>query len=253
MHVTYGRNRKKAALGVYPLDKIKFPITYKADLPEKIKFQPLESEQRMTAVEILAQHKTGKEYGHLLEGMKKYPFFIDATGEILSMPPIINSERVGKITSETKDLFIECSGFDFTTVSICLNIIVTALADMGGEMYSLELEYGKEKKETPNLTPRTIILDLKYINQRLGLNLNEKEAIELLERMGYGYQKGDVLIPSYRADILHQVDIMEDIAIAYGYENFKEEIPNVATIGEEDALKLQSALKTKIDYHLMTE
>ena len=55
--------------------------------------------------------------------------------------------------------------------------------------------------------------------------------------MGYGYEKGNVLIPAYRADILHQVDLAEDIAIAYGYENFEEVIPNVATVGQEDPLE----------------
>lgn len=286
LHITYGRNRKKAAIGVYPLEKIKFPITYKADAPEKIKFVPLESEREMTGLQILSQHKTGREFGHLLEGLEKFPFFIDAQGEILSMPPIINSHTTGKITGETKDVFIECSGFDFNVLSKCLNIIVTALAEMGGEIYSLQLEYGPsfdekhfgEKKEvTPNLIPERMPLDLKYINKRLGLKLKKEEAVELLARMGYGFEpeegkdkginkrmgEGNVLIPAYRADILHQVDLVEDIAIAYGYENFAEEIPNVSTIGEEDEFErfarkvreilLGLGLLEVKNYHLMTE
>ena len=81
-------------------------------------------------------------------------------------------------------------------------------------------------------------LDLTYINERLGLDLKEKDAKLLLERMGYGYNQGTVLIPAYRADILHQADLVEDIAIAYGYENFEEQIPKVATIGREDPLEV---------------
>ena len=116
-------------------------------------------------------------------------------------------------------------------------MIVTALADMGGEIYSLKLEYPDGTKVTPNLTPTKMRLDLSYVNKRLGLSLSEKEAVKLLEKMGYGFEQGQVLVPAYRADILHQVDLIEDIAIAYGYENFQEEIPNVATIGEEDAFE----------------
>ena len=56
--------------------------------------------------------------------------------------------------------------------------------------------------------------------------------------MGYGYSSKKALIPAYRADIIHQVDLAEDIAIAYGYENFKETIPHVATIAEEDKLEI---------------
>jgi len=237
LHVTYGRKRKKAAIGIYPMEKITFPITYKADLPQKIKFKPLEAHTEMTALEILEHHKAGKEYAHLLHGLAKYPFFIDAKGEILSMPPVINSDKTGRVTDETKDVFVECSGFDFEVLSTCLNMIVTALADMGGEIYSLKLEYPDGVKITPNLTPTKMKLDLPYVNKRLGLSLSEKDAVKMLEKMGYGFEQGQVLVPAYRADILHQVDLIEDIAIAYGYENFQEEIPNVATIGEEDAFE----------------
>lgn len=237
LHITYGRKRKKAAIGIYPLDKITFPVTYKADTPNKIKFKPLEAHREMTASEILEEHKAGKEYAHLLQGLTKYPFFIDAKHEILSMPPVINSDKTGRVTDKTKDVFVECSGFDFQVLSTCLNMIVTALADMGGEIYSVKLEYPEGAKVTPNLTPTKMKLDLAYINNRLGLSLTEKEAVKLLEKMGYGFEAGQVLIPAYRADILHQVDLGEDIAIAYGYEHFQEEIPNVATIGEEDAFE----------------
>ncbi|MBI4983392.1 phenylalanine--tRNA ligase subunit beta [Candidatus Woesearchaeota archaeon] len=237
LHLTYGRNRKKAASGIYPMEKISFPITFKAEKPEKISFVPLESTRSLTGMQIISQHKAGREYGHLLEGKNKFPIFIDAKGEVLSMPPVINSELTGKVTAQTQEIFIECSGFDYDTQEICLNIIVTSLAEMGGEVYSLELIYPKEKKISPNLIPRRMKLDLAYINRRLGLQLKEKEARELLAKMGLGYEKGGVLIPAYRADILHQVDLAEDIAIAYGYENFKEQIPQVATLGEEDALE----------------
>ncbi|MBI4981113.1 phenylalanine--tRNA ligase subunit beta [Candidatus Woesearchaeota archaeon] len=237
LHTTYGRNRKKAAIGVYPLEKITFPVTFKAEKPDQISFIPLEADEAMTGAQILSRHKAGREYGALLEGKAKFPIFIDAKNEILSMPPIINSQLTGRITPQTKDVFIECSGFDYDALSICLNIIVTSLAEMGGEVYSLELIYPDDKKISPDLSPRKMKLDLTYVNKRLGLSLKEKEVIGLLEKMGFGYEKGMVLIPPYRADIMHQVDLAEDIAIAYGYENFTEELPNVSTIGEEAPLE----------------
>ncbi|MFH1210238.1 MAG: phenylalanine--tRNA ligase subunit beta [archaeon] len=234
LHITYGRNRKKAAIGIYPFEKIKCPIRFMAKKPSDIKFQPLESQKELTGNQILSQHPAGREYAHLLDGLDKYSIFIDANNEILSMPPIINSHKTGKITGSTKEVFIECSGFDFNVLKICLNIIVTALADMNGEVYSMELKYPDKTEITPNLDPKKMKINLKTLNNRLGLNLKEAEVKKYLERMGYSYSKNIVLIPCYRADILHEVDIYEDIAIAYGYENFKEEIPNISTVGEED-------------------
>jgi phenylalanyl-tRNA synthetase beta chain len=233
LHVTFGRNRKKLAIGIYPLEKIKLPIKYFAADPNKIKFRPLEFPSEITALQILSQHPAGREYGHLLEGKEKFPFFADAGDNILSMPPVINSHITGKIEESTSEVFIECSGFDFNTCKICLNIIVTAMADMGGEIYSMELEYADGRKVTPDLDPRKIKLDVPFINKWLGLKLSEKDMVDLLAKMGYGFDMGFTLIPAYRADILHMVDLAEDVAIAYGYEKFDAEIPNVATIGQE--------------------
>ncbi len=236
LHVTFARNRKKAAIGVYPLEHIKFPVYFKG-LDPKTKFQPLESRTKMTGEQIVKQHSSGKEYGHLLAGLKKFPFFIDSNNEILSLPPLINSNKTGKITDNTKDVFIEVSGWDLNTQESCLNMLVTSLADMGGVVYSVDVVYPDKKLTTPNLVPGRMRLDLKYINNLLGLKLTEKQASNLLGRMGFGFDK-QVLIPCYRTDILHQADLAEDIAIAYGYENIKEVIPGVATIGKESSLDL---------------
>lgn len=237
LHITYGRNRKKVAIGIYPFEKIKPPIRFIAQKPNEIRFVPLESEREMTGSQILQNHPTGREYAHLLEGLDKYPLFVDANNQVLSMPPIINSHTVGKITENTTEVFIECSGFDFEVLSKCLNMIVTSLADMGGEIYSMELQYGTKKITTPELKPSTVKVDIEYLNKRLGLELKQKEIKRLAESMGYEYKEGRVKVPAYRSDVMHQVDVIEDIAIAYGYEAFKEEIPNVATVGEEDPLQ----------------
>lgn len=238
LHSTFGRNRKKMAIGIYPLEKIKLPITYKAESPDKIKFIPLEMDKELTGRQILSRHPAGREYAHLLSDEKKFPIFIDSAGEILSMPPIINSHKTGKITEQTKEIFIECSGFDFNILQKTLNIIVTTLNDMGGEIYQMNLQDDK-KTVTPDLTPEKIKINLEEAEKLLGIKLSEAEIKKLLEKMGYSYNKGEAEVPAYRTDILHPVDIYEDIAIAYGYNNFKAEIPEISTIGEENKLEIQ--------------
>lgn len=238
LHITYGRNRKKAAIGIYPLEYIKPPIYYKALHPEEIKFKPLDMNKDLTGSQILAIHPTGREYGYLLEGMDKFPVFMDGKLNIMSMPPIINSNTVGKVTTQTKEVFIECSGFDFDYLHTCLNIIVTALADMGGEIYSVEIIYPDKKRVCPNLEGREMKISLEYVNKVLGLDLKEKDLKVLLEKMGIGYNAKKAIIPAYRADILHQIDLIEDIAIAYGYDSFESRITQIATTASENHLEV---------------
>ncbi len=233
LHVTLGRKRKKVALGIYPLDKIALPITYTAFLPEKIKFIPLDYKEEMSADEILQKHPAGKEYAYLLENYDRYPIFIDSKKKILSMPPIINSNETGRVTEQTRSIFIECSGYDLRILKKTLNIIATTLADMGGKIYQMELNYEKNKEITPDLKPEKMKLSLENSNSLLGLNLKEKDLENLLSKMGYKYKKGKVEVPAWRVDILHEVDIIEDIAIAYGYNNLIPEIPAVSTVAEE--------------------
>ncbi|MEK6913379.1 MAG: phenylalanine--tRNA ligase subunit beta [Nanoarchaeota archaeon] len=243
LHLTIGRKRKKLAIGIYPLEKIKLPITFKALEPDKIKFIPLESDREMSGLQILQKHPKGKEYASLLAGKSKFPIFIDANNNILSMPPIINSQITGKITNETREIFVECSGFDLNSLNKCLNIIASTLAEMGGEVYQMELYEKNSKKISPDFSPEKVKINLEHANSLLGVNLTEKEIKRYLEEMGHNYNKGVVEVPPWRTDILHEVDLIEDIAIAYGYENFVPEIPSITTTGKEEQKEI---IKRKI-------
>lgn len=243
LHGTIGRKRKKVAIGIYPLEKIKLPIKYEAIDPKKISFVPLESDREMNGLQILQKHPTGREYASLLEGHNKFPIFVDSDNKILSMPPIINSNETGKITSETSDVFVECSGLDLSILQKTLNIIVTTLSDLGGEIYQMNLDYGKSKIITPNLSTTELKISIQDINKLLGLELKESDLQKLIPRMGYNYKNKTVEIPAWRSDILHPVDITEDIAISYGYENFIPEIPQVSTVASESR---ESRILTKL-------
>ncbi len=233
LHSTFGRNRKKIAIGIYPLEKIKPPIYFRALNPDKIKFIPLEFNKEMTGSEILRKHPAGREYAHLLEGKNKYPIFIDSNKNILSMPPIINSELTGKITEKTTDILIECSGHNFEVLKKTLNILAAAFADMGGKICSMELQYDKKKIITPDFSPEKMKLNVEDVNKVLGLDLKESDVKTLLERAGYGYKSGIVYIPAYRTDIWHEVDLIDDIARVYGFNNFKPRVKPVFSQGEE--------------------
>ncbi len=244
LHEAFARKRKKAAIGIYPLEKISPPIYYKAEKPEDIKFIPLDSEVEMNGKEIIEKHPKGIEYKSLLEGKKKYPVFVDSKNEVLSMPPIINSARLGKVSCETKEIFIECSGDDLEILKKTLNMIATTLADAGGEVYSVNLDYPDRKIETPNLKAEEVKITPESANKILGLELDGEEIKILLGKMGYLIKDEHVFVPCYRTDILHEIDVVDDVARAYGVNNFKPIFPNVSTTGGlTKSTKIKNRLK----------
>ncbi|MBN1175089.1 phenylalanine--tRNA ligase subunit beta [Candidatus Woesearchaeota archaeon] len=242
LHSTLARGRKKGAIGIYPLEHITLPITFTADFPQNIVFQPLGSNRQMNGLEILQEHETGKEYAHLLEGKDLFPYFVDAANNILSMPPIINSEATGRVTVDTKDIFIECSGFDKVLLNELLTNLVCMFADMGGDIYSMTLNYeGQESEVTPKIDYQEKLFSTKTLKHYIGLDLSVEELKVLLEKMMYvvkdikttenGEAVFSLLAPAFRRDLWHEVDIAEDVARAYGYNNLPLTFPNVSTIG----------------------
>ena len=230
------------AIGIYPSDKMNFPINYKAKKPDEIKFIPLGTKNELSANDILTIHQTGIKYESLLKGSEKYPILIDSKNEIISMPPIINSENIGRVDTNTQELFIECTGTDKYTVEKTLIILATSLAESGGTIHQVKI-LDKEEYDSPQLAKQKTKLSLENVNKLLGIELNETQVSNLLERMGHKYKKGIVETPPWRVDVLHEVDLIEDVAIAYGYDKFTPEMPNISTSGEESK---QSIIKRKL-------
>ncbi|UCD03009.1 MAG: phenylalanine--tRNA ligase subunit beta [Candidatus Aenigmatarchaeota archaeon] len=233
--VTFGRNRKEVAIGVYDLHKIKGPIKFTSVKPDGIRFAPLEFNQKMTPAEILKKHPKGLEYGGLLKGLKEYPLFIDSAGEVLSIPPIINSNHTGKISTATGDIFIECSGFNFKFLVPALNTIVAALADRGGQIQSVRVDYPDGVRHTPDLRPKKTKVNVDYVKEVSGLKLSRGQICELLEEARYETRpKGksiELLYSAYRQDIMHPRDVIEDVIISYGYNRIKPVFPKLVTTG----------------------
>jgi len=239
LHLTLGRNRRKVAIGIHDFRMVKPPFTYKAVLPDEISFVPLQGSKKMTPAQILKEHEKGMAYAFVLEGKMRYPMIVDKEGEVLSFPPIINGVATA-ITEDTKDIFVDCTGTDLNAVTYAVNILATALAERGGRIKTVRIRQDGKSAVAPDLKPSEMALDPKYSNQWNGTALNDIETVECLKRMGYGASVGrdvvQVLVPRYRADILHPVDLAEDVAIGYGFERFGNILPKHATFGVEDTM-----------------
>ncbi len=246
LHRGIGRNREKVAIGLHDLSKIRPPFRYLAADPG-FAFVPLDYEEEMTLAEILERHPKGIAYSYILSDSERYPLILDSAGNTLSFPPIINAELT-RVTESTEDIFIEVTGMD-NSVNIALNIVATALVERGGRIRSVAMHYpgGAGVVSTPNLEPREMTVSLDEVNSLIGINLSADECKACCERMGLGAVLEDghlkLFIPAYRYDILHPWDIIEDIAIGYGYNRLMPEYPDTLVIGEQHPVE---ELKTAI-------
>ncbi len=229
---SYGRRRLKVAIGVYSYDKIKFPIYYKATDPKSIKFTPLEFKNEMTQQEILEEHPKGKEYAWILKDFKKYPILVDAKNEVLSFPPIINSNFTGKVIEGDEHLFVEATGTELESLLLCMNIMAYAFYERGFQIHSVDINYEDKRITSPLLFKEKIGITREQIRSLLGLELKNSEIKNLLEKVQYETNNLTIKIPPYRKDILHPADVIEDIGIMYGYHNIKELPMASYTIGE---------------------
>ena len=244
LHVTVGRNRKKVSVGIHDLDRVKPPFTYKAVPPESVRFVPLASTETMDLREMLQRHEKGMAFASLLEGMDLFPIILDREGSVLSFPPIINGVLT-QVTRETRNLFIDVTGTDYAAVNLTLNIISTALAERGCRLESVVMRYPKRPPfRTPSLLCKKRSIEPSAANRLLGTELTINDMMDSLRRMMYDTRlvenRIEVGIPAFRADILHDVDLVEDIAIGHGYRALTGELPKAMTFGRELAAEFRA-------------
>jgi phenylalanyl-tRNA synthetase beta chain len=175
-----------------------------------------------------------------MQGWSHYPLLIDSAGVVLSMPPIVNSEDT-RVTSDTKRLFIDVTGDDERTVNRILTIMMTSLAERGFDLQSVAIKYPTKSVSTPNLKATKQRLRAAAVNEFLGLNLKPKDVVALMKRMRFDATSAaevlTVSVPPYRSDVMHEIDLIEDLAIAYGYDKLVPTLPNVVTVGEKHPIE----------------
>lgn len=229
-----GRRRSKASIGFHNLDSIEFPLDY-ATTSDNLSFVPLDSSSSLTLAEILDNSVSGKKFGKLLKG-SQYPILRDSKGNVISFPPIINSE-VTRIKDGVDNLFVEVTGVDKKTVDNVLANIVATLADTGFKLETVFIEQNNNT-ESFNANINTTLENVKtdYINKVLGLALSNKEVINCLHKSRLDATTIDsssinCMIPSYRIDIFGPIDIVEEVAIGYGLYNMEPSLPEFRLYG----------------------
>lgn len=254
----FGRKRRSISMGVYRMADIKWPCHYKAVDPDKTSFVPLQCEQPMTCRQILTEHPKGKDFGWIIKDLPKFPLLTDDTDEVLSMAPVINSATLGAVQVGDRDLMVELTGDNMENLMLSANIVACDFFDAGYEIlpvkvvHPYETALGKEVVAPFYFQPSTKTT-LAAINKKLGCDLTKDEVLDALARMDNDVSakdfdasektasylkanKNDVEFvlnpPPYRNDFLHEVDIIEDVMIGVGLDNFKPVRPSDFTVGQ---------------------
>ncbi|MDG6898360.1 MAG: phenylalanine--tRNA ligase subunit beta, partial [Nitrososphaerota archaeon] len=223
LHNGLGRKRRRVAIGLHDMTAVTPPISYAAHRPG-FRFRPLDCGKEMSLSEILADTEQGRQYGTTFKGTKLYPVITDAIGVVLSFPPIINGDAT-KVSTKTHNLFVDVTSTEVQAGDHVLSILATTLADMGAKLGSVRVSYGKSVRTTPDLRPSKVPLDMKLIDEVLGLGLSRSQVVESLRRSRLGVERNTVMVPGYRFDIIHPVDIAEEVALGYGFDRLSPLYP----------------------------
>ncbi|KAH8686714.1 hypothetical protein BGZ61DRAFT_453509 [Ilyonectria robusta] len=264
LHQNLARNRTLVSIGTHDLDTVKGPFTYEALVPKDIKFTPLNQTKEMNAEELMTFYENDKHLGrylHIIRDAPVYPVIFDSDKIVGSLPPIINGDH-SKITVETTNVFIEITATDLTKLEIVTDMMVTMFSMYCADPFTVEpikiiSEHNNLTRVTPTFKPRVFDVEIDYLNSCTGLNESTENLCKLLAKMSYTCKLSEkdsnileVSIPPTRADVLHQCDIMEDLAVCYGYNNLPRTAPTrSATVGAplpvnklSDIIRTESAM-----------
>lgn len=249
LHWALGRDRKRASIGVYDLDRLQGnAFRYATVGPDELQFAPLgfAEDRRMTPAQVLTEHPKGVGYARLINQMPRYPMLFDEQNQVMALIPIINSEST-KVTKQSHNFFIDVTGMEERIVDKALNTLVTSMLELDpkAQLETVRIEYPDRQKITPDLAPQHASLDPEKAAAYIGVPLDRAGVVECLQRMGHSVQdRGHgplhVGVPAYRNDILHEVDLIEDVAIAFGYHNIVPTLVPTLTVGSEQPMEIKA-------------
>lgn len=248
LHFALGRGRQRASIGVHDFAALAPPFRVTAVEGDRT-FVPLACDQPMSVSDVLLQHTKGVEYAHLLEGMSRYPLILDKNDDVLSFPPIINGDHT-TVTHTTRDFFVDVTGWDERACEAALMLVCLQLAQRGGTVESVEITACDGRTiTTPNGAGKTHAVPEELVENLLGRSFTDEEIHTAIQRMGGRFEGRQpapndaparstsmavaragtnelmFTMPRWRFDLLHPVDLVEELAIGHGYEDLGTDVP----------------------------
>jgi phenylalanyl-tRNA synthetase beta chain len=223
LHNGLGRRRRVVAIGLHDMDAVEPPFSYRA-VDSTFEFVPLGRKNPVRVSSILSDTDEGKVYGAALAGSRLYPVITDSNGVVLSFPPVINGDAT-RVTTQTRNMFIDVTSTDRKAGDDVLAVMATTLAEAGGKLGTVSIRYAAKSRVTPDLSPFEFPIDHHLVRSVLGMDLSTSEIEKSLARSRLGVKGVKALGPRYRIDLLHPVDIAEEVALGYGFDRIEPVYP----------------------------
>ncbi len=245
----FGRKRSTVSIGIYELDQITFPVEYRLADPSSVSFTPLGLEEKLTLSEILERHPKGIEYGNIVKPFSHYPVLTDAKNNVLSFPPIINSREIGEVKHNTRNVLVEVTGMDLRMLTLTLNILAASFFDRGAIIEPIKVSYPYDTELGKNVlfpydSTGKFIVPLSRFSEGLGEDVSLADVKKYLTSYGHTVTaRGNavtIIVPPYRDDIMHPMDLVEDFAVSRGYDSFDPIMPQQSTVGALSRIELLS-------------
>ena len=125
------------------------------------------------------------------------------------------------------------------------DLLASNFIDMGCDVYQVKIRYGAESAITPGMESPTVSVPLELLEREIGVKIGFNNVILLGNKMGYEAslvgRSVRFRVPAYRLDYINEQDIVEDVAIAYGYDYIRPVQLESATPGAPEAKSVSHA------------
>ncbi len=220
IHETIGRDRRGASLGIYPFGGLTPPVRYALEPISDVTFVPLDGTEEIGAEEFFRDHPMAAMFGAFGRVGDRCLTLRDASGTILSIPPILNSREGGEARVGDRTLLLESTGIRGRLNREALGLLLVVFAARGWSAAPVSLvgPQGPIDDGRALLAPRRVLLPGPTLRGIAGEALSSAEVERRLRRARLSprpHSGGwDVAVPPWRPDLMSAVDLAEEVVIA---------------------------------------
>ncbi len=222
LHATVGRDRRAMSLGIYPARRLRGPVRYALEPMRELEFVPLDGTSSVVGTRFYAEHPMAARYGELGRVDDRCLTLRDATGEILSLPPVLNGRSRGAAAAGDRSLLLEATGTRARAVREGLGLLLVVFASRGWSVRPVPvIGPGDARSDGEALvTASPVVLPSATLAGVLGASLPSADVVARLGRARLAARRvrggWRIDVPPWRPDLLAAVDVAEEVVLAGG-------------------------------------